>query len=353
MNRLGISRGAQSVSFVACLNDEIVNLRRAKRFGQQLRTMSARNSFMAFLCACGKHELALRELTPRLVGDYQQWLIDNGVKRNSSSCYMRTLQSVYNKAVAQTQCPDCRQDNPFAKVYRGIAKTRKRAASIDVMQRLCALDIRAGLIGQGHDPRRKTFARLLRRLEFARDLFVFSYCARGMAFVDMAYLRWADVQGGVVRYARRKTGQHMEVAVEPMMQAIIDHYSARIDERHYVFGILPDADDETVYRAYRTALRVYNAHLKMLSAMLGEDVCLTSYVARHSWASNMHELHMPLSVISEGLGHDSELTTRIYIKSLENSVIHKANRAFLNQIFARPFLSQERDKTPMHTAKYT
>ena len=325
-------------SFITYLNHEISRLRQSGRFGQAFRMESARNSFSRFLCSQGYDDLPLGALTATVVCAYQQWLYDSGVKKNSISCYMRTLQSVYNKAAATAST-----EKPFAKVYRGIAKTRKKATSISVMQKVRLLDIRQGLIAIGKSSKRKTFSVLLEKVAFARDLFLFCYCARGMAFVDAAYLKKQDVQNGIIRYRRRKTGQLIEVAVEPMMQEIINRYAARTKDTPYLFPILPMADDETTYRAYRTALRTYNNKLKLLSQMLDEEVNLSSYVARHSWASNMHEMNMPLSVISQGLGHDSELTTQIYIKSLENNVIHEANRMFINQIFSYPFLPYERD----------
>lgn len=317
-------------SFVNHLNQAITKLWQTNHFGQASRVESARNSFANFLRSQGMADVSLREFTAPLVGAYQQWLIEGGVKRNSTSCYMRTLQSVYNKVTAGTDTPS---EQPFARVYRGIGKTRKRATSISAMQALQSLDIRRGLLALGKAPKGKVLARLERRLAFARDLFVFSYCSRGMAFVDAAYLKKEDIRYGTIHYRRRKTGQAIEVALEPIMQGIIDRYARQAVASPYVFPILPVASDEATYRAYRTALRSYNKHLGILAQILGGGVVLTSYVARHSWASNMHEMNMPLSVISQGLGHDSELTTQIYIKSLENHVVHAANRTFINWIF--------------------
>lgn len=327
-------------SFIAYLTFEIKKLQQGKRFGQAVKIKNARNSFVKFLCSLDRRDLGFHELTNSMICNYQQWLMDNGIKKNSASCYMRALQSVYNKATSGiVGLPE----KPFSKVYRGIAKTKKRAASISVIQRVRTLDVRNGLINIGKSAKRKTFSILLKKVMFARDLFIFCYCARGMAFVDVAYLKKHDIQNGIIRYRRRKTGQLIEVAVEPMMQYIINRYASLTKGTPYLFPILPHADEENTYRAYRSALRTYNSHLKLLSKMLGEEVNLSSYIARHSWASNMHEMNMPISVISQGLGHDSELTTQIYIKSLENNIVHEANRTFINQIFSYPLLPQEWD----------
>ena len=340
MEQLINKQDVMQISFMTYLNQEMLRLRQGSSFGQAFLVESACKSFSRFLHAQVWDDIPLSALTTQVVCAYQQWLTDNGIKKNSISCYMRTLQSAYNKAVAGlTDHPQ----KPFSHVYRGIAKTKKRAAGISVIQKIEALDIRQGLIAIGKSPERKTFSTLLGRVMFARDLFIFCYCARGMAFVDAAYLKKEDIRNGIIRYQRRKTGQLIEVAVEPMMQDIIDRYATQAEGTPYLFPILPLADGETTYRAYRTALRTHNSRLKQLSQMLGEGVNLSSYVARHSWASNMHEMNMPLSIISQGLGHDSELTTQIYIKSLENNVVHEANRSFINQICSHPFLSHERD----------
>ena len=327
-------------SFITCLNMEIQRLRQGKHFGQAGLIKNARNSFMHFLYSQGMTDVLLCELTNSMICTYQQWLMDSGVKKNSASCYMRTLQSVYNKAVSRMSEL---QEKPFSKVYRGIAKTKKRATSILMIQKVKALDIRKGLTAVGKSAKRKSFSVLLGKVTFARDLFIFCYCARGMAFVDAAYLKKRDIHNGIIRYRRRKTGQLIEVAVEPVMQEIINRYASKTKGLPYLFPILPYADEECTYRAYRSALRTYNSYLKLLSKMLGEEVSLSSYVARHSWASNMHEMNMPISILSQGLGHDSELTTQIYIKSLENNVVHEANKAFINQIFSYPLLSHEWD----------
>lgn len=340
MEQLIDKQDVMQVSFMTHLNKEISKLKRGNHFGQAFRVESVRNSFSHFLHVQGLDDVPLSALTTHIICAYQEWLTDHGVKKNSISCYMRTLQSVYNKGMAGLVEHN---EKPFRAVYRGIAKTKKRAASISVIQNVKTLNICQGLIAIGKSSKRRTFSGLLNKVSFARDLFIFCYCARGMAFVDAAYLKKQDLQNGILRYRRRKTGQLIEVAIEPMMQEIINRYAGQTKGLPYLFPILPKADEETTYRAYRTALRTYNSHLKLLSQMLGEDINLTSYVARHSWASNMHELHMPLSIISQGLGHELETTTQIYIKSLENNIVHQANRTFINQIFSHPFLPYERD----------
>ena len=286
-------------------------------------------SLSLYLSSVGRDRLPFSLVTARLMLSYEHWLQQRGVCRNTSSCYLRSLRTIFNRAVRQ----GCAQGNPFAEVYTGVAKTRKRAVTMEDIRRIYRLNVREALLLHGENPFRKSFARQLRRLELCRDLFIFCFCARGLTFVDLAYLKKSDVTGSLFTYYRKKTGQFLEVRIEPLMQAIINRHKAA--ETVYLFPILTSTDALTAYRQYRSALRTYNQGLHQLSSLLGNGLFLTSYVSRHTWATAAYHQDMPLSLISQALGHDSERTTQIYLKSLESSRIDKANHTLLNTIFKK------------------
>ena len=148
-----------------------------------------------------------------------------------------------------------------------------------------------------------------------------------MAFVDIAYLKRSNLQNGVIYYARRKTGQLLSIRVEPCIQRIIDRY-ANINSP-YLFPILTSTEAAVAYKEYCRALNTHNRLLGRLSKMLGCGCKLTSYTSRHSWATVARNHNVPVSVISQGMGHTSEHTTQIYLAMLENSVIDEANRGIL------------------------
>lgn len=288
---------------------------------------SAGNSFRRFLDSKGMKDLSFKKLTSLIVSDYEAWLQSNGLCKNTCSFYVRALQSVYNKAARQQLTVD---QQPFRHAYRGVAKTVKRAITPEDIYRLCVLDIHQKLIAQGYKADSCRLAGHQRPLEFARDLFVFSFCARGLTFVDLAFMRKSDIVGGIMTYVRRKTKQRMEVRVEPLMQTIIDRYPS---DTAYLFPILTNTDDHRkVYQRYRYAITRYNHCLRQLGEMMG-NLKLTSYVARHSWATTAHRQNVPLPVISQSMGHDSVKTTEIYLKSLEGNVIHQMNHKLINQVF--------------------
>lgn len=280
----------------------IVRLSGQGRLGTADNYRRTLSSFSSYLC---QDDLPLSRLTERLVLGYSDWLSARGIVRNSVSFYMRNLRAIYNKAVRlNIVC----QTHPFGNVYTGIDRTRKRAVSEDCLVRLCRLDL-------CRTP----------SLQLARDLFIFSYYARGMAFVDMAYLRKTDIVCGVITYRRHKTGRPLNIRVERCMQDIIDRYALHTRQTPYVFPILHAEEPSSAYAEYQEGLNYYNKRLRRLSELLGEGVCLSSYTARHSWATAARDHQVPLSVISAGMGHASERTTQIYLASLETAVIDRAN----------------------------
>ena len=224
---------------------------------------------------------------------------------NTISFYMRILRAVYNRAVEKELTP---QKYPFRHVYTGVDKTVKRAVPVKVIKALKELNLS-----------------MKSSLDFARDMFMFSFYTRGMSFVDMAYLKKTDLQNGILTYCRRKTGQRLTVKWEKCMEEIIKKYPS--NSSTYLLPIIKEQGNER--KQYDNALHLVNYRLKDLSGMLKLQRPLTMYVARHSWASVAKVRNVPLSVISEGMGHDSEKTTQIYLASLEASVVDKANKMIL------------------------
>lgn len=318
----------EKTTLLAFANHEINHLNATGHHGLVRNYRCAYNSLTRYLSSIRHPHLSFGEFTSDFILRYQDWLWSHGVSRNSSSCYLRSLHAIFNRAVRQGLA----SGNPFALAYTGVAKTRKRAIRADDIRRLTHLSIGNGLVMLGKSSRHKHFNRSIRQLEFARDLFLFCFSSRGMTFVDLAYLRPTDIHNGYIHYARRKTRQPIVVKIEPIMQSIILKYHRT--GSLYLFPILHSPDPQEAYTQYRKALRTYNTHLQQLSAMLGPDISLSSYVSRHTWATIAYQQQIPLSVISQAMGHDSERTTQIYLKSLENNMIDEANHNLMQKIFS-------------------
>ena len=259
-------------------------------------------SFMQFR---GDRDVLLSEIDSDLMQLYEAYLHGKGAVRNTSSFYMRILRAVYNRALEKELME---QRNPFRHVYTGVDKTVKRAVPLSAIKRMKNLDLS-----------------LQPNLEFARDMFLFSFYTRGMSFIDMAHLKKKDLQNGFLSYRRRKTGQQLVIRWEKCMQEIVDKY----DTDYYSPYLLPILKYPYDRSQYKNMLYRTNKSLKEIAKMVGLSIPLTLYVARHSWASIAKSKNISISVISEGMGHDSELTTQIYLASLDNTIVDNANAQIL------------------------
>ena len=262
------------------------------------------NSFRRFR---GGEDILLTDITSSLLESYECYLRGHDLSPNTISFYMKHLRSVYNRAVEDGLIFDRR---PFKRVFTSIEKTAKRAVSLKHIKQLKNMDL----------GRKKS-------RQFARDIFLFSFYTRGMSFVDIAYLQKKNLTDGSLEYRRKKTGQQLVVAWDACMQDIVDTY-ATDSSSPYLFPIIRDLQADTRKQYQRSLFRV-NRHLKKLGKELGLHKPLTMYCARHSWATIAHDNGMPLSVISEGMGHESEKTTRIYLASIRSEAVDKANRKIL------------------------
>lgn len=254
-------------------------------------------------------DIMLDCITSEVMEEYEAWLKSNGLIPNSISFYTRVLRAVYNRAVEEGII-----DNryPFRKVYTGVDKTVKRALPLSIIKKIIGLELT-----------------MSPALDLARDMFLLSFYLRGMSFIDMAFLKKSDLRNGCVTYRRRKTGQQLIIAWEPEMQMILDKYPE--NDTDYLLPIItkPVNNERNTYRNKGYNI---NHNLKKIAAMVGVNVPLTLYSARHSWASAAKAKGIPLSVISEGMGHDSEATTQIYLASLDTSVVDKANTIILKSL---------------------
>ena len=340
----------------------------ARAEGRQRRAEIWRTTFNSFSRFLGGKDIGLRQMEGRLMQRYENCLLAGGLCPNTTSFYLRNLRSAYSKAVKAKLCPAPRQ-NPFSEVYTGVAKTRKRAVCADTLRAIRKLDL---------DGRPD--------LDYARNLFLLSFYTRGMAFADMAGLRRSDLKEGILCYVRRKTGRplfiHWEERMQETVEALWRDAEAMGQERGakpfrrdawlfacmrgktagkkrdagclgigmvggkgtassragkdadgdgYLLPIIRDGEAHA-RSAYRNVQYKVNQGLKEIGKMLGLKMPLTMYVARHSWASLAKSKEVPLSVISDGLGHASERVTRIYLSTLDMNAVDEANRMIINGI---------------------
>lgn len=264
------------------------------------------NSFKKFR---QDEDIMLDCLNSEVMEAYEAWHHHRGVTPNTISFYTRILRAVYNRAVENEVIEN---RSPFRHVYTGIDKTVKRALPLEVIKKIKGMDLS-----------------LNAALDFARDMFMMSFYLRGMSFIDMAYLKMSDLKSGYITYRCRKTGQQLTIEWTNDMQLVLDKYPE--NESDYLLPIIKTVgiNERCTYRNVGYNI---NRGLKQISQMLNLNFRLTMYVARHSWASAAKAKGVPLSVISEGMGHDSEATTQIYLASLDTSAVDRANAMILKSL---------------------
>lgn len=298
------------------MESQICHLRQNGKLRTSETYTSALNSFRKFLSSQESKglyphydDIMLDDLTTNVLEAYEAWLHCRGVTPNTVSFYARILRAVYNRAVEEGIIEN---RSPFRHIYTGVDKTVKRALPLAVIKKIRSLALSQ-----------------MASLDYARDMFVLSFMLRGMSFIDMAYLRKTDLADGYITYRRRKTGQLLTVAWTKEMQIILDKYPE--NQSPYLLPIIRRSGTNERY-TYRNAGYNINHNLKKIGKMIGLTIPLTLYVARHSWASAAKAKGIPLSVISEGMGHDSETTTRIYLASLDTSAVDRANSLILSSL---------------------
>lgn len=297
-------RSQSFLSFTSVLLEDLA------QSGRHRTVSTYRSAIRSFICFLQPHEdIALQEIDAHLMVRYESWLNARGVCPNTSSYYLRNLRAIFNRAVEQGRVTVAQ--SPFKHVYTGIGKTQKRAIPLERIRQIRDLDLPS------------------KPLAFARDIFLFSFYTRGMSFVDMAFLKKTDLHHGILRYRRRKTGQQLLVKWEKPMQELVDRYDTT-GSPYLLPLIRKHGSDE--WRQYQNEVHRINRNLKVIGEQIGLPIPLTTYVARHTWASIAQSKQVGLSVISEALGHDSEKTTQIYLASLDTHAVDQANSLILGAL---------------------
>lgn len=290
--------------FIMYMSELISELKGLGKIRTSETYTTAMNSFKHFY---GAADIALEDINSDLMQRYESYLKRKGLCPNSTSFHMRILRATYNRAV---QNELVLQKYPFRHVYTGVEKTIKRAVPLKIIRQIKELDLSKK-----------------KRLQLAKDIFMFSFYTRGMSFIDMAFLKKSDLRCGILTYRRHKTGKIMHVKWEKCMQDIVDGYRD-MDSEYLLPIIRPDSHFEK-RKQYIYSSHNINRSLQEIGCRLNLSMPLTMYVSRHTWASIAKSRNVPVSVICDAMGHDSESTTRIYLTTLDTLAIDKVNRMIL------------------------
>ncbi len=246
---------------------------------------------------------------------YEKWLRSKGNKETTMSLMFRTLRSAYNKAI-KAKCAR-KSDYPFDeyKINKFDTKTQKRAiAKTEVLKFTKEVDN----IGKRQ------------YVQLSKDIFIFSYLCGGINFTDIANLTKANITNGRIHYIRQKTGKLIKLGISEEAIQIIKKYES--ESKGYLFPIL----NANIYKTplqkqnrIHKMLGKINKNLKLIAAQLNVDANMTTYVARHSFASVLKKSGVSIALISEALGHSDLSTTQVYLDSFDNEQIDAAMQNLL------------------------
>lgn len=307
-----------NISFSDFAESEINSLYDKNRFNTANGYKCAINNYMKFF---GKKNIWLEDINTENLKKFECWLQDRNLYANTISFYLKKLRALHNKITYKYNISN---KDPFKYVYTGKANTAKRAINKEEIKKLTTF--------KTNSPGKK----------FAIDMFMLSFYLRGISFIDLAHLTKENIKNGILSYKRKKTGQILRIKWEKCMEDIVCKYSNT--GYPYLLPIIKGEREDKEFNQYRGKLYGINKNLKEIGRTLHFQQPLTMYVARHSWASIARLLNIPLPIISYGMGHDSELTTNIYLKTLDYSKIDSANAKIINEITKDRHTKKSKDR---------
>lgn len=259
--------------------------------------------------------LSMQEIfTPERLKEYEDWLAGQQSSPNTISTYMRTLQAVYNRWMS----PGIEGYNPvlFKDVYTKVESRTKRALTAEQMEQL----------------RNTDFSVLTLRQQQVLTYFLLMFMLRGMPFIDLAHLRKSDLRNRRITYRRHKTGKLMVVDVPSDAMKLLQKYRDKTDSE-YLFPLLHGGlFMEEHHHRYQETLRHFNRELARLMKQLLPGVSVSSYTARHTWATLAYHNGVPVGLISQSLGHSSIRVTMTYLKPFDAEVIDRINRQVISLV---------------------
>ena len=295
-------------NLISFMKEVAEGLRKSGNYGTAHVYRSSMNAIIAFN---GSRNLSFKKVNQEFLKSFETYLREKDCSWNTVSTYMRTLRAVYNRAVDRRMASYI--PHHFRYVYTGTRADRKRALEKEDMERLMK-----ELPKQIHQGREE--------LQRTRAYFFLMFMLRGMPFVDLAYLKKQDMVGNVLTYRRRKTGRLLTVTLLPETMNT-DSASP------YLFPILTGGEStEATYREYQIALRNFNYQLLLLKQVLALTSDLSSYTARHTWATMAYYCEIHPGIISEAMGHSSIIVTETYLKPFKNKKIDEANVTILSSL---------------------
>ncbi|WP_418602148.1 tyrosine-type recombinase/integrase [Hwangdonia sp.] len=290
-------------SFFEYSNLIIEELKKVERYGNA-------NSYYAITKILKKFnkgkDLKFNEINYEFLKKFEQFHYSRGNSTNGLAVYMKTIRAIYNKAIKAGVIP--KEAYPFTNYKIKTTPTEKRALDIDGIKSIMLLHL------EKNDS-----------LFHYRNYFLTSYMLYGISFIDMAFLKLENIIDNRVKFFRSKTSKPYDIKITPQLKEILTIYIKNKDKSDFIFPIIKRDTYELQYKDVLWARKDYNQGLKLIAKKCNIEQRVTSYVSRHSFATQAMLHDVPLQAISAMLGHNRLTTTQIYLKSLPSEVLDDYN----------------------------
>tara|TARA_R110002050_G_scaffold243115_2_gene379526 strand:- start:15783 stop:17000 length:1218 start_codon:yes stop_codon:yes gene_type:complete len=290
-------------SFFEYSNSIIEDLKKVERYGNA-------NSYYAVTKILKKfnkgNDLKFNEVNYEFLKKFEQFHYSRGNSTNGLAVYMKTIRAIYNKAIKAGIIP--KEAYPFTNYRIKTTPTEKRALDINSIKSIMLLQLKE-----------------TDNLFHYRNYFLTSYMLYGVSFIDMAFLKLENIIDNRIKFFRRKTSKPYDIKITPQLKEILTFYTKNKDKSDFIFPIIKRDTYELQYKDVLWARKVYNKGLKQIAKKCKIEQRVTSYVSRHSFATQAMLHDVPLQAISAMLGHNRLTTTQIYLKSLPSEVLDDYN----------------------------
>jgi len=292
------------------LEKAITQLKAEKREGTASSYGSSLSSLKAFT---NRNKLSFNEITLEFLKKYEEWMAANNNSNTTIGIYLRNVRTVYNRAISEGVILEDKKPFGRGKYTIPTGSNVKKALTKEDVERIANYEVQENSTQH-----------------FARDMWYFSYLSNGMNMKDIALLKYKNIEGNKLTFQRAKTAKTtkgnpkmVSVLLQPKQQEIIKHWAnEKKSLETYLFPILTEGmNAEKERKTIQQKTKIINKYMKRMGKALNIDLTLTTYVARHSFATVLKRGGAPLQVISEMLGHTDLKTTENYLDSFDDEML--------------------------------
>ncbi|GGW35779.1 site-specific integrase [Arenibacter certesii] len=308
--RSHITRSTNEVTFYQFAELQIQDMIKSNRIGNARVYKHTLNAVKNFR---NNRDFTFDELNLDFLNRFEKSHLGKGNKLGGLSVYLRTIRAINRKAIKAGVAD--KEGYAFNDYIIRSGKPEKRALPMDAIRKIAELDL---------DKNTALFR--------DRNIFMMSFLLNGMSYVDIAHLKLSNIVDGRIHYSRKKTDEPYNIKIHDQLKPILVHLSKGKQRTDYLLNVIKSNDPTASYNQIVWARKRYNDNLRKLAKLGGIEEKITSYAARHSFASGANDIGIPLTAISQMLGHKRISTTQAYLANLRKSKMDQYQDEIFGQL---------------------